>query len=563
MRREYKRILAGLLVTAMLLTVVGCSSSKDEPAENTVTESSTDGAETGSSAETGSTDGTETGSSAETGTTDGTESGSSAETGSADGIETGTTDGTETGTTDGTETGSTDGTETGTTDGTETGSAAEVGNSAETGSTDGTETGSSAEKGSTDGTETGSTAYDFKVLQEGLANGSITMEQLSEMSGMPVDQLKAMLGEDGSNISQFAAMYSSNGPVEVGELELPENTAEFSYTLAQQALTLCTGHQEKAQAQLLEMNGFEIVSQKNYNKEYNDDSHTCAYTVGKKTVEYRGQERPLLIVAIRGTNGAEWFSNFDYSASQDDDTTVYADNFLACAQAISVELVPVFMENPGALVLICGHSRGAAAAALLGMLLNETKGSENVFCYTYATPNNYRGSEEKNNCENIFNIINPCDVVPMVPLSGLGYRRIGKDIILYGEPKEINRISTSMNTLYMSAPSIKQYYEERHSLTNQGLSEDGMTAYEIMLALASTMTGVRTDKNGGLNLKDLQDMMAKTPTSAMSDFAPLFEVLGRAFSSGDGGMPVFSQHMPAVYGKLMEIMFSGALPQSP
>lgn len=517
MRREYKRILAGLLVTAMLLTVVGCSSSKDEPAENTVTESSTDGTETGSSAETGSTDGAEAG--------------------------------------------TTDGTETGTTDGTETGSVAEVGNSAETGSTDGTETGSTAEAGSS--AETGSTAYDFKVLQEGLANGSITMEQLSEMSGMPVDQLKAMLGEDGSNISQFAAMYSSNGPVEVGELELPENTAEFSYTLAQQALTLCTGHQEKAQAQLLEMNGFEIVSQKNYNKEYNDDSHTCAYTVGKKTVEYRGQERPLLIVAIRGTNGAEWFSNFDYSASQDDDTTVYADNFLACAQAISVELVPVFMENPGALVLICGHSRGAAAAALLGMLLNETKGSENVFCYTYATPNNYRGSEEKNNCENIFNIINPCDVVPMVPLSGLGYRRIGKDIILYGEPKEIDRISTSMNTLYMSAPSIKQYYEERHSLTNQGLSEDGMTAYEIMLALASTMTGVRTDKNGGLNLKDLQDMMAKTPTSAMSDFAPLFEVLGRAFSSGDGGMTVFSQHMPAVYGKLMEIMFSGALPQSP
>ena len=517
MRREYKRILAGLLVTAMLLTVVGCSSSKDEPAENIVTESSTAGTETGSSAETGSTDDTETGNSAETG--------------------------------------STDGTETGTTDGTETGSAAEVGNSAEKGSADGAETGSS--------TETGSTAYDFKMLQEGLANGSITMEQLSEMSGMPVDQLKAMLGEDGSNISQFAAMYSSNGPVEVGELELPENTAEFSYTLAQQALTLCTGHQEKAQAQLLEMNGFEIVSQKNYNKEYNDDSHTCAYTVGKKTVEYRGQERPLLIVAIRGTNGAEWFSNFDYSESQDDDTTVYADNFLACAQAISVELVPVFMGNPGALVLICGHSRGAAAAALLGMLLNETKGSENVFCYTYATPNNYRGSEEKNNCENIFNIINPCDVVPMVPLSGLGYRRIGKDIILYGEPKEIDRISTSMNTLYMSAPSIKQYYEERHSLTNQGLSEDGMTAYEIMLALASTMTGVRTDKNGGLNLKDLQDMMAKTPTSAMSDFAPLFEVLGRAFSSGDGGMTIFSQHMPAVYGKLMEIMFSGALPQSP
>ena len=85
----------------------------------------------------------------------------------------------------------------------------------------------------------------------------------------------------------------------------------------------------------------------------------------------------------------------------------------------------------------------------------------------------------------------------------------------------------------------------------------------LMLALASTMTGVRTDKNGGLNLKDLQDMMAKTPTSAMSDFAPLFEVLGRAFSSGDGGMTIFSQHMPAVYGKLMEIMFSGALPQSP
>ncbi|MCQ2495658.1 MAG: hypothetical protein MJ131_03595 [Lachnospiraceae bacterium] len=393
--------------------------------------------------------------------------------------------------------------------------------------------------------------FDLMTLKEGLANGTLTMQKLSEMTGMSVKELEALLGEDGSNIDQLMAMYGGE-PQNVGELAFPSDTTEYSQALAIQALQLCTGHGKQNQAAMLLANDFEIVAQANYDKDPADDSHTCAYTVGKKTVSYKGEDRTLLVIAIRGTNAGEWFSNFDFSDTHEDETTIFADNFLSCAQAISVELIPVFMENPDSLILICGHSRGAAAANLLGMLLNETKGKENIFCYTYATPNTYRGEEERENCDNIFNIINPCDMVTKMPLTGLGYRHIGNDIVLYGDPEAVKSLDDSFATMFSVSPSIKEYYEARHSLLSPGLSEDGMTAYEVMLAVGASMVRTKTDKNGGVDINELYASLDANPMSATSDLAPLFGELKKLFGGpGSVGMGIFAQHMPAVYLQLL------------
>lgn len=384
------------------------------------------------------------------------------------------------------------------------------------------------------------------------------LEKYAQMSGMSVEQIKAMMnqtaGMSDEDMAKMAELYGGNTgePVIIGEPALPEASTILSKELALQALTLCGGHTKAASAQLFTDNGFEVVLQRNYEKAYSDESHTCAYTVAKKNVSYGGAERPLIVVAIRGTSGAEWYSNFDYSDSRTDDT-VYADNFLFAAQSISVDLISTLIANPDALVLVCGHSRGAAAANLLGMLLNESRGKENVFCYTFATPNTYRGADEKADCDNIFNYINPSDVVPYLPLAGLGYRRIGTDIMLPGKPEDVERIAASMDVLYQVAPSISQYYGERHSLTGAGLSDDGMTAYEVMLAFASQLTGMTTAKNNNITMKEITEIMQKDPGSAESDFVPVFEVLQRiSFTDGDG-MTILAQHMPNTYKTLIEL----------
>lgn len=385
------------------------------------------------------------------------------------------------------------------------------------------------------------------------------LERYAQMSGMSMEQIKAMMNQTASmsdeDMAKMAELYGGNSaePVILGELALPASSTVLSKELALQALSLCGGHTKAASAKLFTDNGFEIVLQRNFEKAYSDESHTCAYTIAQKTVNYGGKDRPLIAVAIRGTSGAEWYSNFDYSDSRTDDT-VYADNFLFAAQSISVDLVSTLIANPDALILVCGHSRGAAAANLLGMLLNESKGKENVFCYTFATPNTYRGAEEKTDCDNIFNYINPGDVVPYLPLAGLGYRRIGTDIMLPGNPEDSERISASMDILCQIAPTISQYYGERHSLVGAGLSDDGMTAYEVMLAFASQLTGMTTAQNNNMTMNDIMAIMQENPGSAESDFVPVFEVLKRiSFTDGGDGMTILAQHMPNTYKKLIEI----------
>ena len=104
-----------------------------------------------------------------------------------------------------------------------------------------------------------------------------------------------------------------------GELALPADNRQFEIGFARQVLSLCSGHTAENERKLLENAGFEVLVQNNFDKAADDPAHTCAYTIGAKTVEYNGAERTLLLVAIRGTNAGEWYSNFDIAESQSDD----------------------------------------------------------------------------------------------------------------------------------------------------------------------------------------------------------------------------------------------------
>ena len=333
-------------------------------------------------------------------------------------------------------------------------------------------------------------------------------------------------------------------------IELPEDSSVYSPVLASQALSMCSQGTKGMTSQFMNSSGFEVLLQANYDKDKSDPSHTCAFTLARKTIEYNGKSRELLVVAIRGTDSGEWFSNFDFASSHLDEA-VYAENFLQASQDVYVRILPRLIEYPDALILVCGHSRGAACANLLGMTLDDQRSPENVFVYTFATPFTIRGEFSEADYPNIFNLINPADIITYLPLSGWGFKRIGNDIILNGDKNIAGELASDMSLLCSFAPTISDYYEKHYILEGVQGFEDGITTYDTMLALASFMTGIEGNTSKGLKITDIIDHMTKSSNAA--EFYPLVHFL-KLMVGNDGNMniTVFKQHMPAIYQELIE-----------
>ena len=196
------------------------------------------------------------------------------------------------------------------------------------------------------------------------------------------------------------------------------------------------------------------------------------------------------------------------------------------------------------LLLLCGHSRGAACANLLGLLLDEERGSEDIYCYTFATPTTVRGEVLERSYPNIFNLLNPCDLVTMLPPPCLGFGRAGRDVVLPNDQAAAEALAGAVENLGALIPGINAYYTLRHSLTGPGLSDEGMTAYEFLCAAAAAFSGA-----GGVSLFTEGAPLTVAPDS---DFAPLLGLLAGAGEAGSSqALNVAIQHMPITYMALM------------
>ncbi|MDD2647737.1 MAG: hypothetical protein PHI27_03230 [Eubacteriales bacterium] len=107
----------------------------------------------------------------------------------------------------------------------------------------------------------------------------------------------------------------------------------MSPSLARFALDISSRHTAELTAKAFEENGIEVLLQRYYDKPHDETSHTAAFTVGKAAASVGGASREICVIAIRGTNGAEWYSNFDFAPSQSDET-IFAENLLFAAQDI-------------------------------------------------------------------------------------------------------------------------------------------------------------------------------------------------------------------------------------
>lgn len=335
--------------------------------------------------------------------------------------------------------------------------------------------------------------------------------------------------------------------VPLGALAVTLNgdSSVFSGELAMRALNWNNAQSADDFRAIFEAEDFEVIAQNNFDKSADDPAHTCAWTAARGTLDTGDGQRAALVIAIRGTTAGEWYANVDIAPSQQDGG-VFAENFLFAAQDVFVNLQPILQQmDADTAIVVTGHSRGGACANLLGMLLGEQLGMERVYVYTSAAPATVKYTWS-GNYSNIFNLINAGDIVPRVPLAAWGYVRLGQDIVLAASDEETADADRIADTLASIAPDVASYYGTRHSLTEAGLSEDGATACEVMLAAAASLTGLSAD-----NMQPDSDISWDS-LSGESDFAPLFNLFKKAAEDDwTAGKEIMRRHMPATYMQLL------------
>ena len=313
--------------------------------------------------------------------------------------------------------------------------------------------------------------------------------------------------------------------------------------LVRQCQVLASGYDAEDEASLFEAAGMQVLLQQGYDKPLTDPAHTCAFTIG-----YGTGDTPVCLIVIRGTRGAEWYANMDVAPSRNMDT-VFAENFLYAASDVfqALDRLPAFPENT--IYLVTGHSRGAACANLLALLLNERFGPEHVLGLTFATPATLR-SRDLAAADNIWNYLNPEDAVPMLPLSSWGFCRAGHDILLPGDG---GPAASLLDTLTALAPSLESYYSVRHSLTGPGVSDDGISAYEIMLLFADALSGESLPS--GQSMAESGGLSGLTGSG--SDLEPLLlRMQELSARQGEGFSELLEQHLPNTYLSKLDALFA-------
>ena len=325
-------------------------------------------------------------------------------------------------------------------------------------------------------------------------------------------------------------------PPTVTGLIIPDDNKTPSHDFAMRLLEICTGYSKSSSASLLTAEGFEVVMQKNFEKADEDRSHTSAYTVGCGTVSFRGKTRDAVIITVRGTKEGEWYSNFDIAPSHSNDTQ-YAENFLAAAQDVYSGVKPIIDGKDNPVIIVCGHSRGAATSNLLGEMLCAECDGDALFVYTFATPTTARKSGD---FPFIFNYINPADIVTLLPPGYMGFVRLGTDIILDGDEERINTLNSVLDSFREVAPDIKSYYEKEYTITMPGLSYVvSMTVYDVMLAVGDVINTGDTNSLG---------LLALLPSD--SGLYPLVQTLG-SLDLVSSGSEISRQHTPQRYADLI------------
>lgn len=244
----------------------------------------------------------------------------------------------------------------------------------------------------------------------------------------------------------------------------------------------------------------------------------AAYTVARKhIVSDAGERRTLLMVSVRGSYGSEWLSNFKLAldgaradederqnkkdgaaaqkrsagksdAAKEDDSLYNQPSYQQAANEIKQALRSWYeqarSEGERVELLFVGHSRGGAVANLLAAdalkAPQAQSGEMAVRAYTFATPATTLNRDAHDaSYGSIFNISNPSDLMPALPLASWGYRRYGVDLEFcpYGA-----------KGFEAARAQMQRAFERRMGVPDPSHSEDAELLGEVLGDIAQNVT---------------------------------------------------------------------------
>lgn len=259
------------------------------------------------------------------------------------------------------------------------------------------------------------------------------MHCLNNNEGTPVTTnttVNFSYGNYNEPVRNYSFKYNDNWLLKEATTE-SANMAKFTSNLAVAA------YEKESVVSCLKQMGFDNSSIQTFGS-YDfmptyEDNDRVAFTIAYKKVNGKN----VFVVPIRGTHGnCEWLSDFNLGTGQNHE------GFYRAAEKVKYALANSFanigVKSKETIVVFTGHSRGAAVANILaGELctvgiksadekINYVIPKKQVFGYTYACPavsSDLKDSYTK--LKNIYNYINPGDLIPTLPLSSWGYKRYG------------------------------------------------------------------------------------------------------------------------------------------
>ena len=232
-----------------------------------------------------------------------------------------------------------------------------------------------------------------------------------------------------------------------------------------------------------------------------------SFIITRKEYVRNGEKHTVVLVALRGTTGNEWYSNFDPRGKLDKKNYTGSGHyyFEQAAQFVKNNLDSYLRRSnltggKNIEFIITGHSRGAAVANVLAAKLIDSSKSgssiypakSKIFTYTFASPNTTKSITRVNTIyTNIFNFVNPEDFVTKVLPGAWGYGRYGVTLTL---PSKTNESGYSYN-IYKNKMSseFRKYYGSNYVPYGTGEFE----VFSVIFAMTSRFGGLNSFYIGG------------------------------------------------------------------
>lgn len=230
----------------------------------------------------------------------------------------------------------------------------------------------------------------------------------------------------GLNVQFMGGIYKEDG--KIAEMNIPWNRDDFSQMFGENSsvmkeelvfgslvLSADVYKYSRVEKTLKDM-GFDNVKPYNYDdsteSDYGDTVNRVGHAIGSTVRIINGQPTNIVAVACRGSVGApDWISNIVQGG----------DGFRKAARNVRDNLKEYLADPENGIdtslptkLFITGHSRGGAAANILGTIVSDITDLNNVYVYTFACPNTTT-DKNRQSYNNIFNIIVDGDIVPLVP----------------------------------------------------------------------------------------------------------------------------------------------------